>query len=115
MLPRREFPGVAHKRRATARDAALNKACMAYVKQSITSKQDAQTTPFFFDGDGSNSLLGPDNALVSRTAVYLNDTGQIMHIEQALVLTYEFVPTASAAASQDQSPAQKVVSVSRKN
>ena len=77
-------------------NAAVNPACMAYVKQSITSRHDADTTPFSFTRIADNGILGPDNILVSRTAVYLNETGLSIHIEQALVLTYEFVPVAKA-------------------
>jgi hypothetical protein len=80
-----------------APNAAVNPACMAYVKQSITSRHDADTTPFSFTRIGDNGILGPDNILVSRTAVYLNETGLSMHIEQALVLTYEFVPVVKAS------------------
>jgi len=78
-------------------DAAVNNLCMAYVKQSITARVDSETTPFSFTGIGRNGVLAADNALVSRTAVYLNETGLTMHIEQALVLTYEFIDPASVA------------------
>ncbi len=81
---------------ASTTDAALNPSCMAYVKQSVSSSHEAETTPFSFVGIGQNGFLGSDNVLVSRTAVYLNDTGLTIHIEQALVLTYEFVPLAAA-------------------
>ncbi len=80
--------------------ADVNPACMAYVKQSITARHDAETTPFSFTQIGENGILGPDNVLISRTAVYLNETGRVMHIEQALVLTYEMIPIPAAPVSR---------------
>ena len=72
-----------------------NQNCMAYIKQSLTSTRDEETTPFNFSNLGSLGLLGPDNTLISRAAVYLNTTGQIIHMEQAIVITYDLIPESS--------------------
>jgi len=68
----------------------INDHCLSYIKQSISASKDTDTTTAHYDIQ--NGVLEPDNKLISRNAVYLNDTGIIIHTEVALILTYTFEP-----------------------
>lgn len=35
-------------------------------------------------------LLGPDNVLISKVAVFMNETGEPVHMEPSLVIVYRF-------------------------
>jgi hypothetical protein len=61
---------------------------MLYV-QHATSGQPVRT-PINFDVT-EGGLLGPDHVLVSKLAVWLNDTGLQIHMEPTFVVVYEFV------------------------
>lgn len=66
----------------------INDVCMSYIKQSLSGNKDTDTTWFDFTRI-ANGVLGPDNKLISRSAVYLNEGGMI-HIEISLLLSYRF-------------------------
>jgi hypothetical protein len=62
--------------------------CFVYLQLATSGKPERAAFDFDLSADG---LLGPDNLLESKVAVWLNDTGHRIHIEPTWITVYQFV------------------------
>lgn len=62
---------------------------MLYVQDSVCAVERKFRAPVDYD-TSAGGLLGPDNVLVSKVAVWLNETGEPVHVEPSFTVVYQF-------------------------
>jgi hypothetical protein len=60
-----------------------------YIQDSVCGTQRNFRAPVDYD-TRHGGLLGPDNVLISKTAVWLNETGEPVHMEPSFTIVYQF-------------------------
>ena len=91
VVPPGTYAGVLFGLSTAAPDGSTNadlisNSCFVYYQAVIGSDQGARIQ---YDIPGLNVIL-PDGVLVEKVAVWLNNTGQIVHMEPSYVIVYEW-------------------------